>query len=142
MPGRSSPARCIARRGRTTTSEHGRQLAGSGRDQGRELAQRMAGGPDEGAALVLEHAERRDVAGKQRRLHELGRREQLLVVASGHDFASQGLGGFGDDRSTGRMGGPRIGHARELGALPGKYDGLCEVDVVHPHRLPRGERSC
>ena len=65
---------------RGAAHDHEVERVGERHDAGRhergELAERMAGHPDERRAFGLQHAERRDVAREQRRLHELGRRER------------------------------------------------------------------
>ena len=70
-----------------TTSSASASADHAGRDQRGELAQRMPGRAHETGSLGLQDAERRDVAREERGLHELGRREERLVVATGDDVA-------------------------------------------------------
>jgi hypothetical protein len=71
-------------------------------------------GADESDAERLEHAEGRDVAREDRRLHELGGRERALVSTPGNDVASDRVRCVVEHRSRGVMGRPHVRHADEL----------------------------
>jgi len=74
----------------------------------------MARRADEPDAERIQHAERRDIAGQDRRLHELGGRERILVAAAGDDVASDRGRCVVEHRSCGVMRAPHVRHTDEL----------------------------
>ncbi len=112
---------------------------GAGGGQRRILAQRMAG--DEGGValqvepgLGLQHAQRRERGGHQRRLGVGGERQRLdrPVPHDGRQLLAQRLVDFLEHGAgDGELIGEGLAHADRLAALPGKHEGAAH-DVTKP----------
>ncbi len=144
VPGRSSPARCMASPRTTTIPERLGQGDGVGRHQRGELAERMSRRPHELEPEILEDAERRDVARQEGGLDELGRGEGALVVTPAHHVAAHRLRGLFQHSHPGGMRRPDIGHPGELRTLPREHhrERHRTTPSVDPHNGTGGRRGC
>jgi hypothetical protein len=99
------------------------QPDGIRRDQGGELAERMPGHAHGiRKPLGAEHPVRGDVAGQERRLDELRRRQGGLVAAPGRDVSPERLRCFIEHRLTVGMADPGVGHPDPLRSLSREHD--------------------
>ena len=119
VPGRASPARCMASPRTTTTRSAPASGSTPAATRAENSPSECPAAPDDAREpLGFQHPERRDAAGEQGRLHELGRRERRLVVGAGDHVATHRLAGFLEHGAPGRVRRPGVGHALELRALP------------------------